>query len=194
MRSEKSKQVNEADRFYGVVNLRKRPLLKTRPGSSNIAMTHAPSGIKKTKPSMAKFRAKQASQFKEELVEGKAPTHYHSIFYKHSSGKWHHHFDADHKEDAAEERRSLKDSGEKHVKVLRVPRHEANWHKRDVHDYVTSRLKEDLDETAPTNAMGGSSTASGPVQTYDPKMQLMRRRRRSNLLVNRVKGKYQARG
>lgn len=131
------------------------------------------------------------SEKSKAVNEAKAPTHYHSVFYKHESGKWHHHFDADSREDAAEERSSLRSSGERHVKVLRVPKHEANWHKRDVHEYVSGRLKEDLDEDAPTNSMGTSSSTTGQIRTYDP--MVSRHRKRTGLLRRMVRGKYQSR-
>ena len=57
-------------------------------------------------------------------------THYHSIWVKHKDGdgKWGHHFDADNKEDAADEARSQRNSGYK-AKVIRVHKDHADWRK-----------------------------------------------------------------
>lgn len=53
-------------------------------------------------------------------------SHYHSVWYK-QDGKWMHHFDADSKEDARDEKDSLKNDGYKHVKVLKVHKSQADW-------------------------------------------------------------------
>lgn len=59
-----------------------------------------------------------------ELDEG---THYHSVWSKSKGEKdWSHHFDADSKEDADEEKYSLKNGGHK-VKVLKVAKNQADW-------------------------------------------------------------------
>lgn len=66
---------------------------------------------------------------------------YHSVFYKHE-GKWKHHFDADTREDAFEEKSSLNHKAGEAL-VLRVPKQDANWHKMgadQLHDYVQKRI------------------------------------------------------
>ena len=76
-----------------------------------------------------------------DIVEGKREKLYHSVFYKNKeTGKWQHHFDADNKEDAEDERRSLRDHhGEQSVRLC-VPQSQANWTKIDPHEYVMDRL------------------------------------------------------
>ncbi len=65
---------------------------------------------------------------------------YHSVFFKGDDGKYSHHFDADNLEDANSEMRGMRNQGEKPLRLV-VPKSEANWHKRDVHDYVTKALE-----------------------------------------------------
>ncbi len=77
----------------------------------------------------------------EELDEA---NNYHSVFV-HTGDKWAHHFDADNKNDAHDEVTSLKNQGQK-TRVLKVPKSDAQWHKKDVHAYVTSREKKSISE------------------------------------------------
>jgi len=81
----------------------------------------------------------ELAEAKQEETEGKNKN-YHSVFFKNDDGRYAHHFDADNLEDANAEMRTLRNQGDKPVRLV-VPKGEANWHKRDVHDYVTSRLK-----------------------------------------------------
>jgi hypothetical protein len=83
--------------------------------------------------------------FKSFLKEQTANV-YHSVFVrsKEPGAKWGHHFDADNEYDAKEEARSQKYAHNAQVKILRVPKHQANWNgmgKDGIHNYVESRNK-----------------------------------------------------
>lgn len=85
---------------------------------------------------------------KEDLDESE--THYHSIFVKNKDdkdSKWNHHFDADNKQDAADEARSQRNSGYK-VKTIRVPKDQADWRKPEHLEAARAKLNEEesLDE------------------------------------------------
>lgn len=93
-----------------------------------------------------------ADKWKNESLEEATQTHCHSIFIK-GPHKWSHHFDADSKEDANDEARSLKNQGET-VKILRIKKEDLpRWGHGDgetnPHEYLQNRLKEsqDPDET-----------------------------------------------
>lgn len=80
------------------------------------------------------------------ILEAKRVPMYHSVFVQHPKGGWIHHFDADDKEDARLERDSIRNQGEKGV-TLRVPKHEAQWHKmggQGITDYVNGRLAKNI--------------------------------------------------
>lgn len=86
---------------------------------------------------------RSASGFKESLDEG---AHYHSVWVKpKGDDTWSHHFDADNKEDAADEARSCRNNGEK-VKVLRVHKDEADWRKPGHRAKAIARLNEETEE------------------------------------------------
>lgn len=81
--------------------------------------------------------------------ESKESTHYHSIWHK-DGGEWHHHFDADTKDDAQAEKDSLKNSGVKGIKVIKVHKDEADWRKPEHRAKAIAKLngvKEDLNES-----------------------------------------------
>lgn len=82
----------------------------------------------------------------ESVNEAKRVPMYHSVFVQHKDGGWIHHFDADDKEDARLERDGIRNQGEKGV-TLRVPKHEAQWHKmggQGITDYVNGRLAKNI--------------------------------------------------
>lgn len=77
------------------------------------------------------------------LKEGK---NYHSVFhYNKESGKWGHEIDLDSKEEANTEMYGPRLRGEK-MKSFVVPKHEANWHQRDPHEFVMSKLNKPIKE------------------------------------------------
>lgn len=70
---------------------------------------------------------------------------YYSVFTKNPSrhdGKWTHDVDADNKEDARLHVGFLRNNKEKgdSIITLRVPRKDAHWNKKDVHEYVQGRI------------------------------------------------------
>lgn len=65
---------------------------------------------------------------------------YYSVFgFDPESNKWFHHFDADDKDDAQDEIRSMRDQGTQ-AKIFRVPVTQAQWDKTDPNQFVMSKL------------------------------------------------------
>lgn len=80
------------------------------------------------------------SAIKNNVTEAR-DTHYHSVWYHAGDKDWKHHFDADNREDADAEKYSLKGNGEK-VKILRVPKDQADWRKPEHREAAIKRLNE----------------------------------------------------
>lgn len=83
--------------------------------------------------------------FKSFLKEQAAKANiYHSVFVrsKQPGSKWEHHTDADNEYDAKEEARSQKYAHNAQVKILRVPKHQANWNGMNadtMHNFVENQ-------------------------------------------------------
>lgn len=91
----------------------------------------------------AKMLESEVPSFKDFIGEASV---YHSVWFKDKDGSnWSHHFDADSKEDAAEEKSSLKNDGHK-VKVLKVAKNQADWRKQEHRDAAIKRLNEYSEE------------------------------------------------
>lgn len=92
----------------------------------------------------AKAQVKKARKtFKEWLEEARHPM-YHSVFVKDKNQKWTHYADHETTEDARDDHQSITHHyGRGMGIVLRVPKHDANWHTKsgnEIHSYVTKRL------------------------------------------------------